>query len=404
AKGVSKINYSYHRITNEEIWIHSHVLLFETSIRQIKIEVFERPAFSPDIPSYKAFFKAEGDAEFDVFAAIFYLISRYEEYLPHKKDSYGRYAYDNSVAFKSNFLHLPLIDIWLNDFKALLEDKFPDIQITTPKFQFLPTYDIDIAWSYRNKGFKRNAGAITKSLFTGRFRQLSERIRVLRGKSQDPFDAYEWLDELHKKYKLSPIYFFLVAAEQGKYDKNIDIESVEFQQLVKDVASKYSIGLHPSWASGTQPSLLPKEKSSLEKLIDAPVEHSRQHFIRFELPATYRRLITLGIYNDYSMGYGSINGFRASTSRPFYWYDLKNDIPTHLLVQPFCFMEATSFYEQNYTAENAFHEIMAYLKIVQSVNGTMITIWHNSFLGSDPTFDGWKEIYEKFVAAAVSSR
>jgi hypothetical protein len=31
------------------------------------------------------------------------------------------------------------------------------------------------------------------------------------------------------------------------------------------------------------------------------------------------------------------------------------------------------------------------------VYGTMITVWHNSFLGTDPEFAGWKEIYERFI-------
>ena len=99
-----KINYGYHHLDADEIFIHSHALLFESSIRQVKIECFEKH-------NYKAFFKAEGDFGFDIFAAIFYLLTRYEDYLPHKKDMYGRYAHENSNAFKENFLHLPLINI-----------------------------------------------------------------------------------------------------------------------------------------------------------------------------------------------------------------------------------------------------------------------------------------------------
>ena len=112
-----RINYSYHRLAENEVWIHSHVLLFESTIRPVKIECF-------DHHHYKAFFKAEGDTGFDLFAGIFYQITRYEEYLPHQKDVYGRYAHQNSVAVKEGFLHLPLVNIWLEDFKDFLQQRF----------------------------------------------------------------------------------------------------------------------------------------------------------------------------------------------------------------------------------------------------------------------------------------
>jgi hypothetical protein len=389
-----KINYGYHHLGPNEIFIHSHALLSESSIRQVKIECFERSG-------YKAFFKTEGDFGFDLFAAIFYLITRYEEYLPHQKDMYGRYAHENSIAFKENFLHLPLINIWLEDFKKLLFEKDSTLQFKDSKFSFLPTYDIDIAWSFRNKGFKRNFGGILKLFFGWKFRKMIHRIRVIKGKKQDPFDSYEWMDQLHEQFHLQPIYFFLVAKERGKYDRNIDVTKVEYQQLVQSISSKYSIGLHPSWASGDIPSLLTKEKSTLEQIVNQRIISSRQHYIRFEFPGNYRRLLALGITNDHSMGYGSINGFRASITTPYYWYDLKNEEKTQLLIHPFCFMDANSYYEQRLSPEAALEELMQYYSAIKSVNGTMITLWHNNFLGTDEAFAGWKEVYEKFVLTIV---
>lgn len=387
-----KINYGYHRLTVKEIFIHSHVLLFESSIRQVKVECFEKN-------DYKVFFKTEGDVGFDLFAAIFYLLTRYEEYLPHQKDNYGRYAHENSVAFKENFLHLPLINIWLEDFRELLEAKTSNFKLQTLNFKFLPTYDIDIAWSFRNKGFNKNFGAVLLLILKGNFRKAIHRIKVIQKKRQDPFDAYQWMDELHEQYRLHPIYFFLVAKEKGKYDKNIDVSNPEFQQLVQSLASKYAIGLHPSWISGDVPSLLTKEKSTLEQITNQSITSSRQHYIRFDLPTTYRKLLALDITNDYSMGYGSINGFRASIATPFYWYDLKNDEKTKLLIHPFCFMDANAYYEQQLSPEAALEELMHYYNAVKSVNGTMITIWHNNFLGTDAMFSGWKEIYQQFISS-----
>lgn len=394
ATDTCKINYGYHRLDSHEIFIHSHALLFETSVRQVKIECFEKNNF-------KAFFKNEGDYGFDLFAAMFYLITRYEEYLPHQKDVYGRYAHENSVAFRENFLHLPLVNIWLEDFKKLLIEKDSTLKFKDQEFSFLPTYDIDIAWSFRNKGFKRNVGGILQLLLKWKFRKMVQRIRVIKGKRQDPFDSYEWMDQLHEQFKLQPIYFFLVAKERGKYDRNIDVTNVEYQQLVQSISSKYSIGLHPSWASGNLPSLLTKEKATLEQITNQTINSSRQHYIRFELPSTYRKLLALGLTNDYSMGYGSINGFRASIATSYYWYDLKNEEKTSLLIHPFCFMDANSYYEQQLSPDAAFEELMQYYHAVKSVNGMMITIWHNNFLGTDEAFAGWREVYEKFVSTIV---
>lgn len=391
-----RINYSYHRLSDNELWIHSHVLLFESTIRPVKIDCFEHRG-------YKAFFKAEGDTGFDLLAGIFYLITRYEEYLPHPNDLYGRYAHEASLAFREGFLHLPLVNIWLEDFRSLLAEKFSDLTLPPSAFRFQATYDIDIAWSFRHKGKKRTTGALVKLFFTGKWRAMMQRIAVLKGKQQDPFDAYDWMDDLHASTGLKPLYFFLVAEQKGKYDKNIDVSSPAFQALVKETAAKYPIGLHPSWASGDYPELLRKEKAWLEKTTGQTIHASRQHYIRFALPATYRRLIAAGITDEYSMGYATINGFRASFAGFFYWYDLKGEVVSPLRVHPYCFMDANAFFEEKKSPQEAFQELQAYYERIKAVGGEMITIWHNPFLGTDPLFEGWREVYEAFVQMATKS-
>jgi hypothetical protein len=64
------------------------------------------------------------------------------------------------------------------------------------------------------------------------------------------------------------------------------------------------------------------------------------------MPGTFQQLINAGIREEYSMGYGSINGFRASVASPFHWYDLERDEQTDLMVYPFCLMDANCFFEQ----------------------------------------------------------
>ncbi len=387
----AKINYSNSPISNSKFQILNSNLLFENRINQQNIECF-------DINRYIAFFKTvDSDFPFDIFAASFYLLSRYEEYLPHKKDMYGRYAHENSLAFKENFLTLPLINIWVKDFAIKLKSNYPLFTFHFSFFTFIPTYDIDIAYSYKHKSFFRNIGGIFKSLFTFDFSRFAERITVLQEAKKDPYDTFDWLDELHEQYSLKPIYFFLVAEKNYSYDKNILPKTKALHQLIKDHAKKYSIGIHPSWQSGDDISLLKKEIKYFEDVSEKKITQSRQHYIRFNLPEGYLRLIDLGIQDDYSMGYGSINGFRASVANSFFWYDLKKEKQTSLRIHPFCYMEANSYYEQKFSASQAFEEIIHYYNICKEVNGTFISLWHNHMVGSDKLYKGWGEMYSNFL-------
>lgn len=382
-----KINYSSRRIIDDEIFIRSSNLLFEKDIREQVIECFE-------FNGHKAFYKtADSDWAFDIFAAAFYLLSRYEEYLPHTKDEYGRYGHKNSLAFKEGFLSVPLINIWVKDFAGMLEKKYSTLNIQYSIFNFEPTYDIDIAYSYRHKGLSRNTG--------GFFRSPSlKRLLVLLRLQKDPFDTFDKLDALHQQYNLQPIYFFLLAEKNSVYDKNILPHTKAMQSLVKNISAKYTTGIHPSWQSGDDASLLQKEVGLFKPMIQADDNNqtlSRQHYIRFNLPEGYNRLIDTGITDDYSMGYGSINGFRASVASSFYWFDLQKNEATQLLIHPFCYMEANSFYEQKLSPEQAFDELMYYCKICKEVNGTLSIIWHNHMIGSDKLFKGWGKMYEQFL-------
>jgi hypothetical protein len=379
-----KINYSNAIICEKEVHILPVELLFKQHISDQKIECFE-------VNNNKAFFKTSINGfPFDIFAASFYLLSRYEEYLPHQKDIYGRYAHENSLAFKERFLNIPLINIWVKDLTLAIREIFPDFTIHHSPFAFTPTYDIDIAYSYKHKGLIRNIGGFLKA-------PSIERIRVLLGLNKDSFDVYDWLNALHEKYQLTPIYFFLVAAKNSVYDKNISPGTKGMQQLISSIAKNNIIGIHPSWQSGDETVLFKKEKQQLETISEKIITISRQHYIRFNLPEGYRRLSEAGITDEYSMGYGSINGFRASVATPFYWFNLAENITTPLLIHPFCYMEANSFFEQHYTAETAAKELQYYHDITKATGGTLITIFHNHFLTEQKEWQDWREMYRLFI-------
>lgn len=381
----SVICYDAVRLKENSFHIKPHGLLWETTIKEQNVTCFETEGFL-------AFFGInQCDISFDVLASTFYLISRYEEYLPHQKDEYGRYSHKESLAFKNQFLHLPLVNIWINHFSTLLTKIFPQLKFFKPSFKCMLTYDIDMAWSYRKKGFWRNLGGFLLS-------PSIQRCKVLLGWEKDPFDSFAFIEEMNQKSGTEAIYFMLMASRLGRYDKNISPAKKAMRQLIQRIGKNYLLGIHPSWKSNKHPRLLQKEKKKLERIADKQVINSRQHYIKMSMPETYRQLLAAGIQHDFSMGYGSINGFRASMAGSFFWYDLSAETTTSLRVFPFCFMDANSHYEQKNSPEEALHELKSYLNVCKQNNGLFIPVFHNNFLGTDEAFRGWKEMYTQFIS------
>jgi len=379
-----RINYSHKNLISD-LHIGSSGLLYET-------EIVEKDIYCTKWNELPIFFQTqESEIPFDFFSAVFYLMSRYEEYLPHELDSYFRFPHVQSIAFQNNFLSLPLIDLWIEALKKKMFLKNQSVQFKENKFQILPTYDIDIAYSFKGKGFGRNIAGALKDIIKFDFKNISLRLNVLFANHKDPYDSFDFLDKIHEQFSLKPIYFFLLS-EGSKYDKNIDCHSTLMKELISTIQSKYEIGIHPSWKSHERYEVLQKETLLLNK-----VTKSRQHYIRFALPETYRNIVNVGITDDYSMGYGSINGFRASTSRSFNWFDIEKNEVSLLRLHPFCFMECNSFFEQKYTSDKGYEELLHYAKVIKEVNGNLITIWHNFSLGTDPLWKGWKEMYVDFL-------
>lgn len=362
-------------------------LLQENHIRQAPVD------FSGQGESFLLFPANGYDYPMDLFSAVFYLITRYEEYLPFNPDEYQRYPHKHALAFEHGFLNLPLINIWVSTLSAELKARFPALHFQPESYSFQTTFDVDMAWSYLHKGLKRN--------LAGWIKQPSvERLQVLMGKSPDPFFSFPYLERLHQEHNIKPIFFWLMAARTSALDKNISPTHPAMQQLIRDQTNAYH-GIHPSFAGHDDEQRWVWEKQQLEKIIQADVVRSRQHYLRFTLPETYRSLINMGISDDYSMAYGSINGFRASTGNVFNWFDLQRSEETALKVHPFCFMDANSFYEQLQHVPQTIQEAHHYISVCKQYNTPLSVLFHNQFLGSDKSFAGWKDVYEYILVEAV---
>ena len=340
---------------------------------------------------------------FDLFAASFYFLTRYEEYLPYTPDQHQRYPAQLSLQYELDILKSPIIDEWCMILKNFLLHKLPDLNFETRKFQFIPTIDIDRAYHFKSSGLLKNAARIVKSLMVWNSEKLTNIINTGLGKTKDPFDTYQFLNAIHNKYNFEAIFFFLLSYKGDKaHDVNIHPNDKALQDLILATSKSAKIGIHPSYASNSNTNKLKEEKELLDTLLGVKTDISRQHYLKVHLPKTYLQLIKAGISHDYTMGHAAEVGFRAGTCTPFYWYDLQLDKQSHLKVHPFAVMDSTL---QKYLKVNPTEAIVLIeelLNNVKMVGGTFYSLWHNESLSETGHWKGWTKVYEKMLAMAAT--
>lgn len=333
---------------------------------------------------------------FDIFAASFYIISRYEEYLPHVSDNYNRFQPQDSILYKMEMMERPVINLWSIDLGNELVARYPEITLKKKTFRFVPTYDVDAAWAYRNKGFFRTTLSLCRDILRFDKNEIKYRWDVLRKKKMDPFDTFEYQIKLQKELKLSPLYFIL-CGDYNTNDKNISIKNKEFQQLIKHLGDYALVGIHPSFSSYLNKNMIKEEITRLSDVLKREVTISRQHFLRLSLPSSYQILIELDITDDYTMGYASQAGFRAGYADTFKFFDLENDMKTKLNIHPFALMDGTMRDYLNLDVQESYEKAKKLVDEVKNVNGTFILLWHNETLSGEKRWEGWITLYRKIL-------
>ena len=398
-----KINYG-NKIIEGCVNIPSVPLLHEEHIHRHEIEVeldekWQKIFFKKPYKNIPDFRQATQFLHFDVFAASFYLLSRYEEYLPHKKDEHLRFKAENSFAFQNQFLDIPLVDIWANLLDEIIKKQYPQLKDTelrpNGKFTVINTIDIDFAFRYKGLALFRYFKKAIRNVLRFDFRELTFQINVRNGSVPDPYDTFEYI--IDKSKTVSTIFFYLLANKESKYDKNIPTSSPELRTLFSSLSAKYDCGLHPSYLSTVNKKMLQDEFETFKQIIGKVATKSRQHFLKMQMPFTYHSLIQQGVKEDYTMAYASHLGFRASTCKPFNWFDLSENKETELVLHSSCAMDVTLKNYLKLQVPEAIECIHRLKSAVKKVDGNFIVIWHNTSLIEYAEWQGWRAVYEDAI-------
>jgi hypothetical protein len=371
-----------------ELFFQSHGLLTQQGVESVDITVKE---WGDTVGFFQVSEKSA--LPFDIFAAGFYLLSRYEEYLPHVKDELGRFPASESLGAKNEFLEQPVIDIWAYKLKALLQQHFPEMVFPPRKSSLHTIIEAQTPYAYLQRGLFRTTIGYFSDLLKFRFKRIGERTSVVAGVKKDPNNTFEWLLKTAKGSKNRLSVFFMLG-EALSFDQSFNTHREQFKLLVKYVADYAKVGLIFSYEALRDYELLKNEKKRMEDITNRSLINSMNARLLVNLPEFYRNLVELEIKEDFTMYYEDAAGFRAGTCTPFLFYDLDYEIKTPLIIHSIGV--CTSAIKNKYVSD-----IEKKLKTLHSrviaVNGTFCMVFSNTDFNNVKSNDHWIRIFSEII-------
>lgn len=328
----------------------------------------------------------------DLSGSIFFMLSRYEEALPDaERDRHGRSPASASLAGRAGLLQRPLVDEWVALLAWALQRAGAAVRPPPAPRRWI-TCDVDLAYS---PGIDRPWAATRQAaahLLKERSPALAWRAalnpwaRLVGVDGLDPYDNFDWMMSANEALGQRLAFFFLCPRQATHYEGFYAIEDARLRRLVARILERgHQVGLHASYASVDDPTLLPQEVARLRAVAggDALPVVNRQHFLRWRAERTPADLEAAGITLDTSLAHADVAGFRCGTSHPFALFDLRGGRATRVVEQPLVLMEGTLFGTQYMNlgqGERALECVQALQRACARFGGCFTLLWHNTGL------------------------
>jgi len=258
-------------------------------------------------------------------------------------------------------------------------------------FAVLLSHDVDL-WR------KRSARQFAKELL----RSVAHPLRLgsvarafLRG--ADPWSDLEGIAALEEQRGMHSTFFVLAGRPDLQLGGLHVVNSYraapsEVGATLRAVAERgCEVALHGSFDSFRSAEALAGERRDVESLSGQPVLGCRQHFLRFDRPATWRAQIDAGLTYDATLGYHDADGYRAGFSFPFRPF-AGEELP--ILALPLVVMDGALRERQGLDAEAAWRVVERYLERTRADGALLSLLWHNHYF-CDLDAPGYRGVYER---------
>ncbi len=344
------------------------------------------------------------ETNIDIIASSFFMLSRYEEVVKDEKDQFGRFPASAAIAYQEGFLDRPIV----NEYIEMLWDWIDGSNLGLKRgelwggedFAVCLTHDVDIVKKKTIPWASNEVLSIGSSIKHGQFRRAGNKgkdfaLSLLR---KDPYWNFDYiLDKETSDPETNSSFYFRVGGSTGKDYKTLCISDRRMKQLIRKIESKgCEVGLHPSFNTYNDIELMRRESMKLDDVVQHKSYGSRQHFLRWKTPDTWRILEKAGIKYDMTLCFPEYVGFRCGICLPYQPFDIIEKRKMNIWELPLVFMEATLFKYRGVTPQKGLEVIQHLVNIVRKYHGVFTLLWHNDLL-DEAQLPGWQKVYEQTV-------
>ena len=242
-----------------------------------------------------------------------------------------------------------------------------------------------------------------RAVLRGRPSWLADELRSLAAlaKGDDPYWNFGRIQELEERLGVRSTFFFLDETGRPRltslrsnvlYRGRYRLSDPAITRVIRELdTGGWEIGLHGSYRSYLDADLLGAEKARLEEILGHPVVGVRQHYLRLEVPETWRVQAGLGLEYDSSLGFTDRAGWRWDARRPFRPVEADTGLPMPILQIPMTAMDGTLL-----AFADPWRRALELIAEAEQSGGALVLNWHQR------VFNPWQAhrpmaLYERII-------
>ncbi len=317
--------------------------------------------------------------ELDIFAASFFMLTRWEEYVNKNRDSHDRFPATESLAYKQGFLDRPVINEYVEELKEKLLELDSSLELKKRNYQLILTHDVDNLYFWKN--IKQLLRIVVGDILKRKdlalaYNRVREYVLVKTNRQRDPFDTFDGLMDKSESIGVKSRFYFM-SGGVTEYDNRYKIDEIKSLELIEKIKKRgHIIGIHPSYNAYNDKIQFKKELDLLEEAVGQKVIEGREHYLRFEVPITWQVWEDNGMKVDSTCGYADKEGFRCGTGNEFTVFNILTREKLKLKERPLIVMDCSLFDYNNNSYDKAMKKVRKMTKLTKDF--TML--WHNSYI------------------------